>query len=131
MPHFTQEQEQIIKKAKSRIGDAGPEIDLSKFNKEQRDAIAIAKVRTEQKRVIGAKKKEIELKSFSDRMAVAVQFGSVIGTATGKMLMGQKDAWREASIAIIDMIVAQAQASIFICHSDRDSPPRGPGNWPS
>ncbi len=55
----------------------------------------------------------LEQASMSRRVQVAAQFANVIGTGVGNMLAGQKDAWRDASKAIIDMIAQQTQAAVI------------------
>lgn len=60
-----------------------------------------------------AKRKEIELASLQERIGIAMEYANIVGDATGKMLAGQTDAWKDASIAIIDMIVNQVRAVIM------------------
>lgn len=50
--------------------------------------------------------------AIAKRVQFSLQAGQIIGVATAKALQGNVNAWKEASIQIIDMIAAQAQAAI-------------------
>ena len=51
--------------------------------------------------------------SLMKRTQMYMQFGQIVGTATGASLTGQVDAWKQASVQIIDMIAQRAQAAIM------------------
>ena len=57
---------------------------------------------------------KIEFDEFKKRVALAAQFGALLGTATAKMLRGEKDAWKDMLSSVIDMMAQQAQAAIII-----------------
>lgn len=59
-----------------------------------------------------AQRVAIAKKSYDDQFKMAVTFGDAIGKITGRMVMGEKDAWKEITDVVIDALVQQIQASI-------------------
>ncbi len=55
----------------------------------------------------------MEKAAMSRRILVAAQYANIVGTAVGNMLAGQKDSWKDATRAIVDMISQQAQAAVI------------------
>lgn len=84
-------------------------LDAFKIASEQEQARLILAIRRNQ----AAKERQIEEQTAKERMQTAINVGHVIGVATGKMLMGDQNAWKDASANIIDMIVQVGEAAVL------------------
>jgi len=51
-------------------------------------------------------------KQYEEQFKAAATFGAAVGKLTGKMVLGEKDAWKQITDLVIDSLVQQLQASI-------------------
>lgn len=78
------------------------------FNREQINAMIL-----ESDAALNADRERIAQQFLAKRTAMFFQAGQIVGVASAKALQGDVNAWKEASIQIIDIISQQAQAAVM------------------
>lgn len=84
-------------------------LDAFKIASETEQAKLILAIRRDQ----AAKERQIDEQTAKDRMQTAITIGHAIGVATGKMLMGEQNAWKDAAASIIDVIVQVGETAVL------------------
>lgn len=78
------------------------------FNREQIDAMVL-----ESDAALNADREKLAAQFLAKRTAMFFQAGAIVGVASAKALQGDVNAWKDASIQIIDIIAQQAQAAVM------------------
>jgi hypothetical protein len=60
-----------------------------------------------------AQRQAFQAKQYEEQFRAAVTFGSAIGAITGRMVAGEREAWKQITDVVIDSLVQQLQASII------------------